>query len=189
MKLNLGCGTKPLAGWENLDLKCNLGVKYCDLRKPLPYPNNSTDFIYHEHFLEHLDEVDGFHLLQECYRVLKPDGWMRCVTPDLKKYVASYLNWNQAEYKFDNFTDGCNFLNYAILGEAVTGIKYLSPVKNSVNVGHLYLYDFQDLSNKLSRIGFTNLRESLHGWSCLPEFDKKETRMPSREIVLEAMKP
>ena len=33
-----------------------------DLRKPLPLPENSVDFIYNEHFLEHLtaDEGGGF---------------------------------------------------------------------------------------------------------------------------------
>jgi len=54
----------------------------------LPFDDNSINFIYSEHFFEHLFIDEAFSLLEECFRILKPFGVIRtCVTDaDLRTY-------------------------------------------------------------------------------------------------------
>jgi len=183
MRLHLGCGKNILPNWDNLDLN---GPIACDLRQPLSYSLNSVSLIYSEHFLEHLDEVDGFHLLQECYRVLIPKGILRISCPDLAQYIKAYLHWEQ-EPSDPRFTNGISFLNYAILGEAKNGLKYLSPIQQSKDEGHKYYYDEEDLRRKLLKIGFTKVDRCNWGISTTPELSHLETRQ-SRNVIVEAIK-
>jgi predicted SAM-dependent methyltransferase len=55
---------------------------------PLPYRDDSLDFIFSEHFLVHLFLDEAMSLIRECYRVLKPYGVIRtCVSDaDLRTY-------------------------------------------------------------------------------------------------------
>ena len=59
LKLNLGCGTNRLPGWENHDADV-------DLRKRLPWPDGSAKYILLEHVLEHFGCGVGYKILEEC---------------------------------------------------------------------------------------------------------------------------
>lgn len=63
IKLHIGCGTVYKEGWINIDNNSDNNIEKMDfmwdLRKPLPLPENSVDFIYNEHFLEHLTVDEG----------------------------------------------------------------------------------------------------------------------------------
>jgi len=48
----------------------------------LPFDNNTINFIFSEHFLEHLFFDESLSLLKECYRILKPFGVIRTCVPD-----------------------------------------------------------------------------------------------------------
>lgn len=78
VRINLGCGTNKLSGFQNYDAEL-------DIRKPLPFAAESVDFILIEHCLEHVNGPDGFRFLKEAYRVLKPNGVLRVCVPQLKK--------------------------------------------------------------------------------------------------------
>jgi len=189
-KLHLGSGEHIFTGWDNLDLMEREGIIHCDLTKPLPYETNSVNFIFTEHFIEHLDEVDGFNLLVECFRVMKPGGKIRITCPDLRKYVEAYLNWNPANYSDGElFTSGTNFLNFATLGEAVSGLRYLSPIQTSHNHGHKYYYDEADLTSKLKDAGFINPVSCQYHQSTSPELAGLEQRLPMKDLSMEAAKP
>lgn len=53
-----------------------------DLTQPLPLPDGSVDRIHCEDFFEHIQERDMVPLLNECYRVLKPQARLRLAAPD-----------------------------------------------------------------------------------------------------------
>jgi SAM-dependent methyltransferase len=119
MRLQLGCGPgKTPEGWINLDGSRNARLaKYPalrrvlkamhflpasllempwsadivihDLRKPLPFPDNSFCAVYGSHVLEHLYLEQAKRLLKECLRVLQPGGVLRLVVPDLQAIVPS----------------------------------------------------------------------------------------------------
>ncbi|MGA2807292.1 MAG: methyltransferase domain-containing protein [Terracidiphilus sp.] len=62
-----------------------------DLSKGIPFPNDSIDVVYHSHILEHLDRDVAPRFLLEIRRVLKQDGLLRIVVPDLEEAARLYL--------------------------------------------------------------------------------------------------
>ena len=69
-------------------LKNNYFVHH-NLSHSIPLPNNSVDFIFTSHFLEHLYLSNAKNLLSECFRVLKIGGVIRISVPDLE-YAVSF---------------------------------------------------------------------------------------------------
>jgi len=55
-----------------------------------PFQNQTFDYIYSEHTIEHLDYGEAKAMLQECSRVLKPGGRVRMATPDLAALLGVY---------------------------------------------------------------------------------------------------
>lgn len=91
-KLNLGCGSRFNVSWFNVDIKSSTEqVLEVDLTRKLPYTTNSFDIIYSSHVLEHFKLPQKDNFLSECFRILKPQGVIRLVVPDLEKIVRSYL--------------------------------------------------------------------------------------------------
>lgn len=91
-KLNLGCGKRFLEGWINVDFtSTGTGVIATNLRKGIPFPNGSFDFVYHSHVLEHFEKNAAADFLKECFRVLRPSGVLRVVVPDLEVIASNYL--------------------------------------------------------------------------------------------------
>lgn len=74
MKLNLGCGRKPLPGFVNLDVMPNGGTDVVwDLNTyPWPFRDGSVDFILASWVLDHLLSMD--RVWAEINRVLVPGG-------------------------------------------------------------------------------------------------------------------
>ena len=90
--LNLGCGSRYHPEWTNVDKRASgPGVIVCDLRKGVPFPDNTFDAVYHSHFIEHLNRTEAGLLLKECFRVLKSDGIIRVAVPDLEVIASYYL--------------------------------------------------------------------------------------------------
>ena len=91
--LNLGCGSRFHPDWVNLDLHpTSPSVQQWDLRKDLPFPDESFDVVYHSHVLEHFSREDGLKLLKSCRRVLRRNGIVRVAVPDLERIAKSYLD-------------------------------------------------------------------------------------------------
>jgi SAM-dependent methyltransferase len=90
--LNLGCGSRYHPEWTNVDrTPSGPGVIVYDLRKGVPFPDDTFDAVYHSHFLEHLNRKEAGLFLKECFRVLKGDGIIRVAVPDLEGIARSYL--------------------------------------------------------------------------------------------------
>lgn len=91
-KLNLGCGSRFVDDWINVDIvPTDPSVIKMDFRSGLIYKDNSIDVIYISHVIEHFSLPDAFGLLKECLRVLKPLGIIRVVVPDLENIARLYL--------------------------------------------------------------------------------------------------
>lgn len=77
-KLNLGCGTNKLVGWENHDADV-------DITQKLPWPNGSASHIFIEHCVEHIPYKKAIEFFKECRRVLAPGGVLRIAVPSLEQ--------------------------------------------------------------------------------------------------------
>jgi SAM-dependent methyltransferase len=66
-------------------------VAQLDLRRPLPFDDESVDVCYASHVLEHLQRNEARKLLAECYRVTRKEGIIRLVVPDLESVARDYV--------------------------------------------------------------------------------------------------
>lgn len=93
--LELGCGKRPYKSNNSTDTVIHLDkfdlshveVRW-DLEKtPLPFKNNEFDVIKASHVLEHIENL--FSLMNECWRILKPNGVMLIEVPYFRGHWAS----------------------------------------------------------------------------------------------------
>jgi predicted SAM-dependent methyltransferase len=90
--LNLGCGSRFHPSWTNVNFTpSGKDVIAHDLNQGIPFADNSFDVVYHSHVLEHFPKNQAVNFLKECYRVLRPEGILRVVVPDLEQIVKAYL--------------------------------------------------------------------------------------------------
>ena len=90
--VNLGCGGQSHPDWINIDFRGEgKSVFSWDLRRRLPLADRSCDAVYASHVIEHFDRGAARHFLLECRRVLKDDGCIRLVAPDLEGITRAYL--------------------------------------------------------------------------------------------------
>lgn len=171
MKIHLGCGTNYIKGWVNVDLDSPLADVHLDLRCPLPYPDASVNFIFNEHFIEHVTREEGLAFLKECRRVLIPEGVFRVSTPDLRWLVAQYVSG-----KLDEWTDvgwvpetSCRLFN--------EGMRLW---------GHQFVYDLPELLLTLREAGFTDVRQMKHRESIHSDLVGLECRPWHQELIVEA---
>jgi len=105
IKLNLGCGGRPLPGYINVDMDTleemkirypnqkfdsNLQIKQYDLFN-LPYDNESVDEVRADGLIEHLPFIDESRFFYEAIRVLRPGGRLEISTVDFEKTVKQWL--------------------------------------------------------------------------------------------------
>ena len=63
-----------------------------DALEPYPIEDESFEFAYSEHFIEHVPLDGAIAWLREIRRLLRPGGFLRLSTPDLRRYVEGYLD-------------------------------------------------------------------------------------------------
>lgn len=152
IKLELGSGRKlGINGWTTVDLY-GADINY-DLRRGIPLPDCSVDSIYSSHLLEHMQYKDLLSFLQECRRVLKPDGIFSVCVPDISQYIEAYLNKTY-------FRDPTTFYQPAAVdtGSFIDQVNYVAYMGGE----HMYMFDKENLVNTLVRSGFQNV--SLRGF-------------------------
>ncbi len=83
LKLNLGSGQTPVAGYVNVDRFPPADVIHDLESMPWPWETSSVDEIRAHHILEHLGATaDGFiGIMREIYRVSKPGAAVDIVFP------------------------------------------------------------------------------------------------------------
>lgn len=171
VRLHLGCGSNVIRGWTNLDLEPGPGVVRHDLTRPLPFASGCAEFIFSEHFIEHIARPQAHALLRECHRVLRPGGILRLSTPDLRVLVAEYIKQRTTEWMDVGWLplSPCQMFN--------EGMRLW---------GHQFVYDLDELAGLLFECGFREVvkvpwRQSAHG-----PLQGLECRPYHQEIILEA---
>jgi predicted SAM-dependent methyltransferase len=173
-KLHFACGDRLLDGWANVDEEpVRPGVIPLDLRFPLPMATESVDFIFSEHFIEHLSKQAAEALLQESRRVLAVGGVIRLSTPDLRHIARKYLDGDVAEWQ-----------DADALWFPPTPCDMLNEMMH--NWGHQYIYDRDMLWQLLTDCGFRNIQDVRWRESEYPELRNLETRQYRHELIVEA---
>ncbi|MDJ1184822.1 class I SAM-dependent methyltransferase [Roseofilum casamattae] len=144
-KLEIGVGNSAKKqGFITSDLSLSTDFPH-DLRLGLPFPDQSIDFIYSEHVLEHFSYNDLLFLLEDCHRVLKPNGMFSMVVPDPTIYLKAYFHSDPLEVKkYCSYDWG---LDYSSKMDYVNYIFYMDGQ-------HRYMFDRESIVQILSKVGF-----------------------------------
>ena len=169
VKLHFGCGPRVLKGWINIDLSFEPYDKYLkyygdefyhesirgsrsdffaiDITKDfLPIKDNSVDLVFHEDFIEHLDQKQQVIFLAETLRVLKQGAIHRVNTPCLKASMqknSNFQNGGEGVYVAEWDKHGhLNVLTDQSLKELALMVGYKEVVFSSRN---------KSLSDKIPR--------------------------------------
>lgn len=176
LKVELGCSRFKKGGWYGIDLDAETADLRWDIRRGLPFADNSCRFIFSEHVFEHLDLNELGRLLKDCYRALLPGGAIRIVTPDLGRFIRAYIE------KDAGFVDAVWTPNDATPTELLNGVFY--------SIGHRFIHDFDSLQKELLKAGFSKIYHSSYRGSKFSELnidsDMKHRRIES--LYIEAVK-
>jgi predicted SAM-dependent methyltransferase len=131
----------------------------------LPFPNESIDYIYSSHFLEHLFREDAFIFLHECFRVLKKNGVLRLCLPDLEHAISLYrIGRKQKALRF-----------------------FFAERETPYPARHKYLYDFELVKELLGELGFGDIQRCTYREGTVPDLEKLDNR-PDETLFVEALK-
>jgi predicted SAM-dependent methyltransferase len=177
-RVHLGAGDHRLEGWTNVDVLASPAVDVrADCARPLPFRDGAVAFIHCEDLLEHLDLAGGKTLLAECFRILRPGGVLRLLTPDLERLIRSvyerrdprHLRWCAERLSADG---PCEALNMHL----------------RMNGEHRFVYDGPRLREILGALGFSVGRVRWNR-SSHPELRFLDLRDFGLNLFLEATKP
>jgi predicted SAM-dependent methyltransferase len=184
-KLHLGCGWNLLPDWLNMDyIPERRGALYIDARRPFFFKDETFDYIFSEHMIEHMSYHDGFKMLEECHRILKMHGKIRIATPDLAFLIDLY-RYDKSSLQRDYIA----WANRTFVRDA--------PEDNEVFVinnfmrdwGHIFIYNENTLKTAMINAGFVDifkceLRQSKHDALCNLE---SLARIPTKFLELETI--
>lgn len=161
LHLHLGSGPSLKPGWVNVDLFGRREDLYWNLLRPLPFAPGSVDAIFHEHVLEHFCLPDALAIVEDCFRVLRPQGVLRIGVPDLRRYIEAYMG------------DG-SFLEEMRPGRPT---RALAMQELFFRHGHRSAFDWDTLALITQAAGFSSCERRLFGESLLdPVPDSEERR-------------
>jgi predicted SAM-dependent methyltransferase len=178
--LHLGCGTKLLSGFVNIDANPlqKLDI-WLDVRHGLPFRSSTVESIYSTHMVEHFFPDELERLFLECFRVLRSGGGLRLVVPSLRNAIIAYQE-NRAEWFYDSFPR-----HFDSVGGRFSNFVFCDGQ-------HRTAFDFGYLDEVLRKSGFTEVEESAEGKSRLyggevPPFEPNDQSLP-HSLYVEAFK-
>lgn len=148
-RVQVGCGPHNLfPDWWNVDIRPFDGIDaVMDATTEWPYQN--LDFVYGEHFLEHLDLEGALRFLVAAGNSLRQDGVLRLTTPNLDWVMRSH-------YPLDPATASEAHLGTLAINRAFHGW------------GHQFLYSRPFLEFVLKNLGYGDVRFYDYGESDTP---------------------
>ena len=167
--LDIGCGQKKLDGAIGIDFSpYSMADIVLDLNKEkLPFEDNSIDYIYSSHTLEHLT-LDGFiHIIHEMYRIIKPDGQI-CITVPYFMTSANLANpfhnnkicFNEHTFRFFSSAEKNNYIDerdYYTPSCPQWGLRYSANMENkielqTIEIEYTYFDEYKNLKENEKRI-------------------------------------
>lgn len=177
IKLHLGCGTRHIDGYINIDCQKTIATDMILDIKNLSseFKNNTVDGIYCCHVLEHMPVLEAIEILKQIYDILKPGGIVRIAVPNFKAIVTWYQDHGEN-------LDELHGLLYG---------RHDIPFE-----GHYTIWDFKRMYSHLDSIGFKNIftydwRKTEHAnlddfsQAYLPHFDKENGLLMSLNVKAE----
>lgn len=184
-KIEVGAGrAKRTPDWILTDVTWFTN-QYMDATRTWPFPDNSASHIYADNMIEHVKMTQARSFLREAFRVLEPGGRIRLVTPDIGRFVASYVA--------DDDNTKWHLRNGASRGyEMHHRVDILRSVFQDSGHHAGYLWDEEALHAELESAGFQCIERCEMGQSSDPLVAGLESREDNSDspmiLILEARK-
>lgn len=184
-KLHIGCGTNILSGWLNSEYyPKSASILHLDATRSFPFEDNSFDFVFSEHMIEHITFAEAQDMLAECYRTLKRGGRLRISAPDLSFLIELYR-----EEKSDLQREYIQWFSSTLI-EWAPYSDATFVINNFISDwGHKFTYDEETLRFSLEKAGFEKVKKCNLIKSEYEELRnlEYEERMPAGYLRLESM--
>ncbi len=160
-KIQIGGGSHVLDGFLNVDIVPPADLVW-DVREGLPFDENGTEYIFSEHFLEHIDYPTSVKkVISECFRITKDGGRIVIGVPDSELVLKAYNTKDDGYYKeimsrwfskrdcLNDFNTYIDLVNYHFRDQD-DHEKY-NP--------HFWAYDFEKMKSLLKNAGFKQIEK------------------------------
>ena len=182
--IDIGCGQKKIDGAIGIDFSpFSEADIVLDLNKEkLPFENSSVDFIYTSHALEHLTH-DGFmHMINEMYRVSKPNSQIYITVPYFQNTISlanpfhnNKITFNEHTFRFFSSDKECAALEpYEYQSPTIPdwGLRYSANAElnielKTLKIEYTYFKEYVDKTYKekcLLRQSKLNVVENITYW-------------------------
>ena len=181
--LKLCLGASPIwykEGWHILDHKLTKteGNRIAGDANNMDIPDNSCSIVFCSHVFEHIPHVKLPMVISEINRVLKKDGVLRILTPDLEIIAKAYVEkdkefFEKAKLEDTSIREDLGFggmLMSFIVSAGQDTILLDRNLKEFISgYAHIYSYDFEMMKIMLSKLGFKKIVHSNFNDSSIAE--------------------
>ncbi len=145
-RVQVGCGPHNLLpDWWNVDVRKFSGIdEVCDVTQAWPWKD--LEYVFGEHFIEHLPLDQALRFLENAGMSLRSDGTLRLSTPNLEWVLRTHFLHGQVE-------EQRRVLDTIKMNRAFHGW------------GHHFLYTKEILAFVLTEMGFANVTFHSYGES------------------------
>ncbi len=155
MKLEFGCGEKALEqGFLGVDIRPLPNVSFvCNAWEIVEYIElDVVDVIFSRHFFEHLTYAQAEETLKAWKKVLKPQGSLEIIVPDMIFHIKQWLSPNRNKVRTSNSSE------LTLEEHAVRGFwgHQRDGMTDTWDI-HKSGYDFQLIEQLLGRHGFLEI--------------------------------
>jgi predicted SAM-dependent methyltransferase len=155
-QVQVGCGPhNVLEDWWNVDIRAFKGIdEVMDVTKPWAW-EGVLDYVYGEHFIEHLELGEAISFLQNAFKSLKPGGKIRLSTPAVEWVLATHFDLESKD-------------------EEVRVHQTFATNRAFHGWGHQFLYSRPLLKKLVASIGFEDVKFFPYGESNDPRLANME---------------
>lgn len=160
-KVQIGGGKHELKDFLNIDIFEPADVIY-DLREGIPLEDEAVQFLFSEHFMEHIDYPKSTKFFaKECFRVTEKGGKVVIGVPDGEKILKGYVEKDESlrkEYMekwYSNRTCKEDFNTYIDL----VNYHFRDQDDDEKYNPHFWDYDFEKLRDLFLSAGFSSVEK------------------------------
>lgn len=183
-KINLCCGPIKLDGYINIDLNPQADLVLDLDYQNLPFDANSMEVVVCISAINYFSKKRGEAIINETFRVLKPDGIARFAVQDLVVLAQKYLDRDEAFY-FQKNADGSDRFYGVTYAEKLNSWFY--GYETAEYKSGKYMYDFETLALLFKKAGFKKIEQKSYLESAIENIHAIDNR-PDQMFFLEAVK-
>ena len=154
-----------------------------DVNKGLPFEDNSISNVFCSHFIEHLTYEEAKNFFVEVNRVMKPEGVVRFICPDLSIWVEKLYKGDDTNffglYRKTLKNQGRDNIMYKERKNMITNAQVFNSM--FYNWEHKWMWDYESLQLELVNANFKSIKKVTKGEGNLYELQVIENRLPDSD--------